>query len=94
MKIGVDLTGDYRTTIYAAARRAVAEGADPSGEIATYRNGTLSMRGNIGRCAEIDVSDPASAKGMRMVKWRPFPTSLISGACGAASMGADLPEVR
>jgi hypothetical protein len=51
----VDLTGDYETTVYDAARRLLAEGADPADTIETRRGGVLSMTGKIGECAKWTV---------------------------------------
>jgi hypothetical protein len=44
----IDLTGDYRTTIYTVARRVLADGADPMDRAETWRNGKLSMSGIVG----------------------------------------------
>src|SRR5262245_10353639 len=57
MKHCVDLTGDYKTTIYAAARRLLACGANPADTIETWRGGKLSMSGVIGECAKWTVKE-------------------------------------
>jgi hypothetical protein len=43
----VDHTGDYETTVYDAARRLLAEGADPGDTVETWRDGKLSMSGGV-----------------------------------------------
>lgn len=48
----VDLTGDYETTIYDAARRLIAEGVNPRDEVQTFRDGVISMCGHIGWLAK------------------------------------------
>jgi hypothetical protein len=56
----VDLTGDYETTVYDAARRLLAEGADPGDTVETRRNGILSISGVIGELAKWKVEFRAS----------------------------------
>jgi hypothetical protein len=56
----LDLTGDYDTTIYDAARRLLAEGASPHDQVETYRNGMISMGANIGWAAKWRVDFRAS----------------------------------
>jgi hypothetical protein len=56
----IDLTGDYDTTIYDAARRLLAEGAVPADTIEIARGGVLSMTGKIGECAKWQVVFRAS----------------------------------
>jgi hypothetical protein len=65
------LTGDYETSIYAAARKLLAAGADPQDEIETQRAGVPSMRGNVGQCAKLTVRE-SSEDGLRIVAYRPF----------------------
>jgi hypothetical protein len=48
MKQIIDLTGDYGTSIYEAARRLLAASADPADEIETHRDGVPCMRDNNG----------------------------------------------
>jgi hypothetical protein len=55
-----DLTGDYETTIYDAARQLLAAGADPRDRVETRRHGILSMSGIVGECAKWRVAFPAS----------------------------------
>jgi hypothetical protein len=52
----VDLTGDYETTVYDAARRLLVGGADPAGTVETWRDGKLSMSGVIGELAKWRVA--------------------------------------
>jgi hypothetical protein len=68
----VDLTGDFETSIYEAARKLIAEGADPEDEIETQRDGAPCMRGNIGRCAKLAVRD-SPRRGLEIVPYKPFP---------------------
>jgi hypothetical protein len=68
----IDLTGDFRTTIYSASRRLLDAGADQMDTIATYRNGGLSMSGVIGDLAKWTVSDPDKG-GMKLSRWKAFP---------------------
>jgi hypothetical protein len=56
----VDLSGDYETTVYDAARRLLSEGANPSDMVETWRCGILSMTGVIGKLAKWRVSFHAS----------------------------------
>jgi hypothetical protein len=53
----IDLTGDYKTNIYTAARRLLEAGAHPGDTIQTYRDGQLSMSGVIGDCARLRVRE-------------------------------------
>jgi hypothetical protein len=54
----IDLTGDYKTTIYAAARRLLAGGTDPDDTVETWRGGVLSMSGGaIGGLAQLTVAE-------------------------------------
>src|ERR1700730_12166432 len=48
----IDLSGDYRTTVYDAARRLLAGGADPGVTVETWRNGKLSVSNPIAETAE------------------------------------------
>lgn len=92
----LDLTGDYRTTIYGEARRLLAEGANPADSIETRRNGKLSMSGTVGQCAKWEVVDDG---GLRLRKHsrpstlaRPAAKSLIPGTTlAAADFGAVAP---
>jgi hypothetical protein len=49
----VDLTGDYETNVYDAARRLLAAGADPVDTVETYRGGKPSMTGGHWRGGEV-----------------------------------------
>ena len=72
----VDLTGDYRTNIYQAARQLLSIGtAQPSDTIETYRNGKLSMTGNIGACARLVVNE--TRHGLRLHPWNAFPATEV-----------------
>jgi hypothetical protein len=69
----VDLTGDYETSIFTAARRLLAEGAAPADEIETQRDGIPCMRGsNIGKCAKLTVRETPQ-RGPEVVRYQPFP---------------------
>jgi hypothetical protein len=69
----VDLTGDYQTNIYTAARRLLAVGADPHDVIETSRDGMPSMTGAIGECAKWEVVDD---RGLRLRKYLPRASTL------------------
>jgi hypothetical protein len=71
MIIRVDLPGDDKTTIYAAARRLLAAGAGPDDTVETWRDGMRCMSGRIGECAKWTVRE--TDIGLYLVKWRPFP---------------------
>jgi hypothetical protein len=73
----VDLTGDYETTVYDAARRLLAECADPGDRVETRRNGILSMSGVIGELAKLQVV--FAATGPRLVRYK----GCISGSLAA-----------
>jgi hypothetical protein len=62
----VDLTGDYETNVYDAARRLLAAGADPVDTVETYRGGKPSMTAVIGEAAKWapDVSS------MKLRRWK------------------------
>lgn len=60
----VDLTGDYETTIYDAARRALAKGANPSDTVEIWRSGKFSMSGVVGWLAKRRVVFASS--GLRL----------------------------
>jgi hypothetical protein len=62
----VNLTGDYETTVYDAARRLLAAGADPCDRVETRRHGILSMSGVIGELAKLQVV--FAATGPRLVR--------------------------
>jgi hypothetical protein len=68
MIIVVDLSGDYETTIYDAARRLIAAGTDPSHTVETRRDGYLSMSGKIGELAKWTVEFRAA--GPRLVPYK------------------------
>jgi hypothetical protein len=70
----IDLTGDYQITIYEAARRLLADGAEPAETIETYRNGVLSMSGLIGVLSKWTVAENPS---LRMIRWHPFPYDAV-----------------
>ena len=81
----VDLTGDYETTVYDAARRLLAEGADPGDTVETWRAGKLSMSGVIGGVAKWQAV--FAATGPRLVRHK----GCIS-ALPAAKTPAPVPE--
>jgi hypothetical protein len=69
----IGLTGDYSATIYGAARRLLADGADPADTIETWRNGKRSMSGRIGELAKWTVRrNDHGNPSMQLVKYRPF----------------------
>ena len=72
----VDLTGDYRTTVYSAARRLLADGVDHADPIATYRDGKLSMSGTIGDLAKWAVSEPDKG-GIHLSRYKAFPSAAV-----------------
>lgn len=76
MIIVVDLTGDYDTTIYDAARRAIASGCDPSHLIEIRRDGKLSMSGVIGELAKWQVKFRAS--GPCLVRYQGSPAAPLA----------------
>jgi hypothetical protein len=47
----IDLTGDYRTTVYAAARSLLKAGAEYDDTLETVRGGRRSMQGIVGQAA-------------------------------------------
>jgi len=51
----IDLSGDYETTIYDVVRRLLAESANPSDTVETWRGGKLSMSGVAGWLAKRHV---------------------------------------
>lgn len=57
-----------RAYLEAAARRLLAEGANPSDRLETWRNGKLSMSGTVGECAKWEVVDDG---GLRLRKYVP-----------------------
>jgi hypothetical protein len=74
----VDLTGDSRTTVYSAARRLLAEGADPADTIETYRGGKLSMSGIIGKFAELTVRENKNGTpSLQQVPYVPFAATAV-----------------
>lgn len=78
----VDLTNDYATSIYAAARTLLANGALPADMIETYRNGKLSMSGNIGICAKLTVIENKNGRpSLSIRRWRPF-AAVAGGTLG------------
>jgi flavin-binding protein dodecin len=81
----VDLTGDYETTVYDAARRLLAEGADPADTVETWRGGKLSMFGVIGELAKWQVAFATAGPCLQRHKTR------IS-ACVAPEMPAPVRE--
>jgi hypothetical protein len=89
----VDLTGDYETTIYDAARRLLAGGTDPGDLIETWRNGTLSMSGVIGELAkwqvEFRASGPCLTRHRAIVRARPAAKTVV-----LAHSGIPAPEGR
>jgi hypothetical protein len=62
----VDLTGDYETTVYDAARRRLEEGADLADTVETWQGGKLSMSGVIGILAKWQVV--FASTGPRLVR--------------------------
>jgi hypothetical protein len=71
--IKVDLTGNYRTNIYTAARALLTRGASPSDTIETWRDGKLSMSGNVGECAKLKVEENKDVRPtFSLRRWRPF----------------------
>jgi hypothetical protein len=69
----VDLTGDYNTTIYQAARK-LADSAGLEDIIETHRNGKLSMRGIVGKAAKATVQENKLGNPSLMLRrWAPFP---------------------
>jgi hypothetical protein len=67
----VDLSGDYQTTIYDAARRLLAAGADPSHTLETRRAGHLSKSGKIGELAKWRVVFASTGPRLERYKDRP-----------------------
>jgi hypothetical protein len=80
MIIVADLSNDYDTTIYDAARWFIAHGTDPSHMLEIRRDGKLSMSGIIGELAKWTVEFRAS--GPRLVPHRD---------CGIARLAAKAP---
>lgn len=75
----VDLTGDHRATIYTAARRLLAAGADPADIIETWRNGQLSMSATIGEAAKWTIREKDDGDlSLLLVRWRPFPATRLA----------------
>jgi hypothetical protein len=87
----VDLTGDYRTNIYVAARRLLANGADPADEIETRRHGKLSMSGTVGVLAGLEVVDDHGRLRLRRYKALSA-TTLARWAAKSGSRGITLAE--
>jgi hypothetical protein len=81
----VDLSDDYETTVYDAARRLLAAGADPADTVETVRGGVLSMSGVIGKLARWQVEFRAS--GPCLTRYRSVGT-----ACVAAKSAAPVPK--
>jgi hypothetical protein len=76
----VDLTGDYRTNILSAARRLLSEGANPSGAVEVWRDGKLSISGDIGQCSKWSVREPDNGKPVSyLARYVPFPASGVRG---------------
>ena len=53
----VHAVDDYKTTIYAEAQKLLSDGARPGDTIETYRNGKLSMSGNVAACGRLVVKE-------------------------------------
>jgi len=72
----IDLSGEYRSTVYSAARRLLAAGADPADIVETWRNGVLSMSGAVGECAGLMVLETASGNpSLQLSAWKALPAS-------------------
>jgi hypothetical protein len=88
----VDLTGDCRTTGYTAARRLLAEGADPADTIETYRGGKLSMSGIIGKFAALTVAENDHGNPtLQLRPYKPFPTVRLAATAPKTGLPATLP---
>jgi hypothetical protein len=67
MKVIVDLTGDYGTNIFDAARWLLENGlAEPSDLIETERNGQSSMCGQVGVFANAKLNGVNWPKGLEL----------------------------
>jgi hypothetical protein len=82
----LDLTGDYETTVYDAARRLLAAGADlvvavkntaTVDTVETWRDGKLSMSGKIGELAKWQVEFRAS--GPCLTRYRAVVRAPLTG---------------
>jgi hypothetical protein len=84
----IDLTHDYDTTIYDAARRCLTAGADPGDTVETWREGKLSMTGRIGELAKWQVEFRAHGPRLARCKGRgigPLTAGIASGWAEVAS---------
>ncbi len=94
MKHKVDLTGDYRTTVYASARRLLAEGAAPGDTIEIYRRGQLSMSAAIGVAAKLTVRESDEGNpSLRQVIWEPFPSGRVRTPVAKKPLGRYIPAL-
>ena len=74
----IDLTGDYRQTIYSTSRRLLVAGAGPGGTVEIWRDGQLSMTGTVGKCAKLTVRESDHGNpSMQIINWKPFPATLV-----------------
>jgi len=75
----INLTDNFKTTIYAEARKLLSLGVDLSDTIETHRNGQLSMTGNVGACARLMVNESNYGHpGLSLVSWKASPRMEVS----------------
>jgi hypothetical protein len=87
----VDLTGDYETTVYDAARRLLAEGADLADTVETWRDSKLSMSGVIGVLAKRQVV--FASTGARLVRHKDcISARLAAETASGGSLGLPTPS--
>ena len=65
----------------------VLQGRGLSGCMLTFMNGKPSMTLDIGKAADLSVSDGGSS--LRVVRWRPFDRDAVSANTGESGNGAD-----
>lgn len=81
----VDLSGDYRSTIYAAARRLMAKGAAAEDTLSTWGDGKLSMSGVVGNAPGLRFGKRSTA--IRSSYWLPIGLSTYAVSGVAAKTG-------